>query len=112
MPADREARSEHIADELDVDHRLRSRVADHAAIGEYGEPRGHRCGKVEVMQHRDNGKASRARELADEPKHRHLMGGIEMNRGLVEQQHVALLRQRHGEDGALPLASRQPIDAP
>ena len=63
------------------------------------------------MQNCGDRKPSRARQLTDEPKHRHLVRRIEVHGRFVEQKHVGLLRERHREDGALPLAARQTIDA-
>lgn len=48
---------------------------------------------------------------ADELEGRDLVRGVEMYRRLVEEEHLGLLRQRHRQNGALPLAARKPIDS-
>ena len=35
----------------------------------------------------------------------HLVLDVQVGRGLVQKQELGLLGQRHGDDGALPLAS-------
>jgi len=101
---------EHIADQVGVEHGLGGRIADHAPIGHHREARRHGGGQIEVVKHRGNGEASRAGELADEPQHRNLVRRIKVHGRFVEQEHVGLLRERHGQDGPLPLTTRETID--
>ncbi len=69
-------------------------------------------GQVEVVQHHHDGAAALAVEPADQVEHLDLVGEVEVRRGLVEQQHVGVLGQRHRDPGALALTAGQLVERP
>ena len=64
------------------------------------------------MKDREDGQTARAREPRQMRERRDLVPGIQVHRGLIEEQDVGLLGERHGEYRALTLAAREPIDPP
>ena len=66
---------------------------------------------VQIVEHHDDGATLRAIELLEQVEHLDLMGDVQECGGLVEEHERRVLGQRHGDPGALPLASRQLVDA-
>lgn len=65
---------------------------------------------VEVMQDHDDRSALICVQLPQEVENFQLMGDVQIGRRIIEQEEWSLLRQRHGNPGALPLATGQPIE--
>src|SRR5688500_1503513 len=68
------------------------------------------AGEVEVVQHDHHGAAIVLDQVGEEIEHFDLVVDVEEGRRLVEQQHVGLLGQRHGDPDALALAAGQLVD--
>jgi hypothetical protein len=66
--------------------------------------------QVEVVQDGDDGRAAGAVEVDEQVEHLDLVGDVEVGGRLVEQEHVGVLRERHGDPDPLALAARQLVD--
>lgn len=62
------------------------------------------------MQHDDNGFAVPVGQFAHEAENGILILHVEMVDRFVHQDHVGILRQHHGDEGALALAAGQRVD--
>lgn len=111
MPADGEAWTEYIGDELGAEYGLGIRVANDPPSRQHDEPRGHGPREIQIVQDGGDRQASSARELTNQLQHRYLVSWIEVDRGFVKKEHVGLLGKGHGEHGSLALAARETIDA-
>src|SRR5690606_23757879 len=67
-------------------------------------------GEVDVVQHEDDGLAKFGGGATQEPHHRNGMLHVEVVERLVEQHVVGVLRQHHGDKGALALAARDLVE--
>ena len=66
--------------------------------------------QVHVVQHHDDRRAAVSIEVGQQIEHLDLVGDVEERRRLVEQQDVGLLRERHRDPDALPLAAGELVD--
>ena len=62
------------------------------------------------MEHRADDKAPARGERPDEVKCRQLVGRIEVRCWFVKEENVGLLGERHGNNGALTLATGELVD--
>ena len=69
-------------------------------------------GEPEVVQDHDQRRAALPVQVAQQVQDGHLVGEVEVGRGLVEEQQVGALREREGEPDPLPLAAGQLVDDP
>ena len=64
------------------------------------------------MQHDPDGGAAFAVEIADHVEHLELMGDVEIGGGLVQQQHLRLLGESHGDPHPLALPAGELLEQP
>jgi len=97
--------------QLGVEDIERRPVTDDAPVGERDDARREGRREIQIVEHRADRKLTALPELAKELERRELVPRIEMHRRLVKEKHRGFLRERHGEDRALPFAAREPVDA-
>jgi len=97
--------------QLGVEDIERRPVTDDAPVGERDDARREGRREIQIVEHRADRKLTALPELAKELERRELVPRIEMHRRLVKEKHRGLLRERHRENGTLPLAAGEPVDA-
>src|SRR5690606_41151081 len=100
------------ADVLLGEHLGRGAAGVQAASGQGDEVVGVAGGEVEVVQDHHDGGAAVAVQVGQQVEDLDLVAGVEERGGLVEQEQVGLLGQRHGDPDALPLAAGELVDGP
>src|SRR5690606_38977138 len=95
--------AEHVGDDRSGHHGSGAAFGDQTAGFHGNDVIGITAGQSEVMQHHDDGAAKTAHQIGQQIEHFHLMVDVEEGGGLIQQQDIGLLGQRHGDPDALPL---------
>src|SRR5215218_6953108 len=103
---------EHLADERLGDDLRRRAGGDDRSPAERDDLVGVACGLVEVVQDHEDRASVAGVELGDQLQDGELVGEVEIGGGLVEQQQVGLLGERHRDPCALALPAGQLVDEP
>ena len=99
------------ADQLRVEDLERRALAEYPAVRERDDARGKGRREIQIVEHRANRELTTSTELAKELEYRKLVSRIQMDCRLVKEKHRGLLRERHSENGTLPFAPGEPVDA-
>src|SRR5699024_3537707 len=85
---------------------VRGRTARmYGAVGDEAEPVAVERGQVEVVEHHDDRDGGALVQFGEEVEHLHMMTHVEEGGGLVQEEQICLLRQRHRDPHALALAA-------
>lgn len=96
-----------LTDEIGPQDGCRFAVRCHAAGIQHGDARRIRCGQVQVVKDGDHRQAAPFAEPRHGCQQRCLVGDVEVEGRLIEQEQLRLLGERHGDQHPLALASGQ-----
>ena len=109
---DHARQAEDLLDQRRGDHLDRRTLRDDVPVGHRHDVVGVPAGQVEVVQHHDDGASGTPVQVAQQAQQLDLVVDVEERRGLVEQQQVGLLGQRHRDPYPLALTARELLHRP